>query len=253
MQNQTVEEKKEYLKKNSLAIPKHIGIIMDGNRRYAKHKLMVPWKGHEDGARTVEYVLGWCVEFGVKELTLYTFSIENFKRPKDEFKYIMKLFKKVFDKVITEHDDVLSIHKNKIRVSFIGRIDMFDKDIQDMMRKMMDITKDYDKLRVNFAMAYGGRYEIIDAIKKIAKDVKDGKISFDEIDEKIVGKNLYRDSDVDLLIRTSGEQRISNFLPWQLSYAEFYFEPHLWPEFTKEDFVNAVYDYAHRHRRFGGN
>jgi len=240
---------KQFLLDNRDALPKHIGIIMDGNRRFAVKNGFKPWLGHSEGVKSVKRVIENSVELGIKELTLYTFSTENFKRSSEEFNHLMKLFKKNFKKVID--DDELSIKKNKVRMRFIGRLEMFDAPIQEMMQELMEKTIDHENLIVNFAMAYGGRYELIDAIKKISKDVKDGKIDITDIDESVIGKNLYLDSDVDLLIRTSGEHRISNFLPWQLSYAEFYFEDHLWPEFSTEDFHMALHDYAKRHRRFG--
>jgi len=241
---------KQTLLDNKAALPSHIGIIMDGNRRFAKKNGLKPWLGHEDGVKSVERLIENSIELGIGELTLYTFSTENFKRAPEEFKHLMKLFKKNFKKLIDD-DDKLSLKKNKVKIRFIGRLEMFDSSIREMMEDLMEKTKHHDKLIVNFAMAYGGRYELIDAVKKISKEVKDGKIEIADIDEDVMGQNLYLNSDVDLLIRTSGEHRISNFLPWQLSYAEFYFEKHLWPEFSTEDFHKAVYDYAKRNRRFG--
>jgi len=240
---------KQFLLDNKDALPRHIGIIMDGNRRFAKKNGLKPWLGHSDGVKSVERVLENSLELGIRELTLYAFSTENFKRAPDEFKHIMNLFKKNFKRLL--EDDELSIKKNKIRIRFIGRLEMFDKSIRKMMDELMTETERNEDLTVNFAMAYGGRYEIVDAVKNICMDVKDGKMDIEDIDEDAVSENLYLNSDVDLLIRTSGEHRISNFLPWQLGYAEFYFEKHLWPEFSTEDFHKALHEYAKRNRRFG--
>jgi tritrans,polycis-undecaprenyl-diphosphate synthase [geranylgeranyl-diphosphate specific] len=225
-------------------VPRHIGIILDGNRRFSKRLMMKPWKGHEWGAKKVEALLEWCKEFGIKELTLYCFSIENFDRPKREFDYLMDLFKREFEK-----DE--RIHKNKIKVNFIGRLWMFPKPLQKIMNKLMKMTEKYDNYTVNFAMAYGGRAEIIDATKQISEQVKKGKLDIKDINEKVFSKNLYLDSEPDLIIRTA-ESRLSGFLLWQGSYAEIIFLPNkLWPEFEKKDFVACLREYDSRERRFG--
>lgn len=229
-------------------VPEHIGIIIDGNRRFAKRLMMKPWKGHEWGAKKFEQLLEWCKEYNIKELTLYTFSIENFNRPKEEFKFLMELFLKEFEKL--KQDDS-KVHNNKIRINFIGRIHMFPELVQKAMNDLMDLTKDYSDFILNFAMAYGGRAEIIDATKKIAQQVKEGKLNIDEINEEVFKKNIYMESEPDLIIRTS-ERRLSGFLLWQGSYAEIQFLPDvLWPEFTKEHFVQCIEDFKNRERRFG--
>jgi len=229
-------------------IPKHIGIIIDGNRRFAKRLMMKPWKGHEWGAKKFEQLLEWSKEYGIKELTLYTFSIENFDRPKEEFNFLMNLFLKETQKI---KQDESKIHKNKIRINFIGRIYMFPEAVQKAMHELMDSTKAYTNFIVNFAMAYGGRAEIIDATKKIAEQVKQGKLNIDEINEEVFKKNIYLESEPDLIIRTS-ERRLSGFLLWQGTYAEIQFLPDvLWPEFTKEHFIQCIEDYMNRERRFG--
>lgn len=228
-------------------IPRHIGIILDGNRRFSKRLMLKPWMGHEWGARKVEKVMDWAKEIGIKELTLYAFSIENFDRPKEEFNYLMKVFAKEFERTLKDE----RLHKDKIRINFIGRIEMFPEEVKSKMYELMEMTKDYDNYIVNFAMAYGGRAEIIDATKKVAERVRKGELGVDEINEEVFGKNLYLNSDPDLVIRTSGEQRISGFLLWQSSYAEFFFCPKLWPEFEKEDLLEAIEDYNKRDRRFG--
>jgi len=228
-------------------VPKHIGIILDGNRRFAKRLMMKPWQGHNFGAKKIWKLFDWCKELGLHEVTLYTFSIENFNRPKDEFNYLMALFAKEFKAVKKD----VRLHKNKIRINFIGRIDMFPKPVYDAMRELMEATKNYKAYIVNFAMAYGGRAEIIDATKKIAKKIKEGKLDVDKINEEVFSKELYMDSEPDLIIRTSGEQRTSGFLIWQGSYAELYWCQKMWPEFEKEDLIEAIEDYMLRERRFG--
>jgi tritrans,polycis-undecaprenyl-diphosphate synthase [geranylgeranyl-diphosphate specific] len=228
-------------------VPRHIGIILDGNRRFAKRLMLKPWMGHEWGAKKVEKIFDWLKEIGVKEATLYAFSVENFNRPKLELDYLMKVFDDEFGRLLNNK----RIHKEKLRVNFIGRIWMFPKNIYDKMQKLMEITKNYNDYVMNFAMAYGGRAEIIDATKKIAEMVKEGKLNVDEINEEVFKKELYMESEPDLIIRTSGEQRTSGFLLWQGSYAELYFCPKLWPEFEKEDLLKAIEDYNSRERRFG--
>jgi len=228
-------------------VPQHIGIILDGNRRFAKRLMMKPWKGHEWGARKVEKLLGWCKDIGIKELTLYAFSIENFNRPKQEFDALMDLVKKEFNKYYSDE----RLEKEGICIRFIGRIHMFPKDIQELMNKLQEKTKNNKKYFVNFAMAYGGRAEIIDATKRIAEKVKQGKLDLNKINEEIFKKNIYLDSDPDLIIRTGGEKRISGFLLWQGSYAELFFLDKFWPEFEKEDLIQIVKEFQQRERRFG--
>jgi tritrans,polycis-undecaprenyl-diphosphate synthase [geranylgeranyl-diphosphate specific] len=229
-------------------IPRHIGIILDGNRRFSKRLMIKPWKGHEWGAKKVEKLLDWCKELGIKELTLYTFSIENFNRPKEEFEYLMDLFRKEFERLKKEDS---KIHKNKIRIRFIGRLWLFPKDIQEKMQRLMELTKDYNNYMINLAMAYGGRAEVVDATKKIAKLVLEGKLKIEDINEEIFSENIYLNDEPDLIIRTSGEKRTSGFLLWQGSYAEWFFCNKLWPEFEKEDLIIAIKDYSKRERRFG--
>jgi tritrans,polycis-undecaprenyl-diphosphate synthase [geranylgeranyl-diphosphate specific] len=228
-------------------IPKHVGIILDGNRRFSKKLMLKPWMGHEWGAKKVEKLLSWAAEIGIRELTLYAFSIENFNRPKEEFDFLMNIFRKEFDKLI----DDPRLKEEGIRINVIGRLFMFPKDVEEKMHILVEKTKDNSKYIVNFAMAYGGRAEIIDATKRIAREIKEGKLDIENINEKLFSKNLYTDSEPDLIIRTSGEKRISGFMLWQSSYAEFYFLDKLWPEFEKEDLLKAIEDYSTRDRRFG--
>jgi undecaprenyl diphosphate synthase len=234
------------LKPSKNKVPYHLGIILDGNRRFAKRLMLKPWKGHEWGAEKVEKVLNWCREYGVKELTLYIFSQENFDRPEKEFNYLMDLFRKEFTRL--KDDPRLN---NEIKINFIGRIWMFPKEIQEIMNHLMEKTKDNKSFILNFAMAYSGRAEIVDATKKIAELIKKGIIDVKDINDEVFSENLYLKSEPDLIIRTS-ESRLSGFLLWQGAYAEIEFLPKkLWPEFTKKDFVKCLEEYSKRERRFG--
>jgi tritrans,polycis-undecaprenyl-diphosphate synthase [geranylgeranyl-diphosphate specific] len=228
-------------------VPKHIGIIMDGNRRFSKKLMLKPWNGHEWGAKKVEKLFNWCQEFDIKELTLYTFSIQNFNRPKKEFDYLMKIFKENFDKLIDDE----RLDSNGIRINIIGRIKMFPKDVQERLNKIMEKTKNNNNYIINFAMAYGGREEIIDATKKIAEQIKNKTLNVEDIDEKIFSSNLYCADQPDLIIRTGGDRRTSNFLSFQSAYSEWLFIDKMWPEFEKKDFEDAIKDFSERQRRFG--
>lgn len=232
---------------SSNSIPKHVGIILDGNRRFAKKLMLKPWKGHEFGAEKVKKLLEWAKDVGIKELTLYAFSYENFNRPKKEFDYLMYLFRKEFDNLIDNKD----IYKNKIKISFLGRLYLFPKDIQERMYRIMDKTKNNDKYIVNFAMAYGGRAEIVDAVKRIGEKIKEENLDVKSINEKLFNDNLYMGDDADLIIRTGGEKRTSGFLPWQGTYAELIFVDKSLPEFEKEDFLQCIKEFQSRKRRFG--
>lgn len=229
-----------------MKLPKHIGIILDGNRRFAKRLMKNPTKGHEWGYKKVKELLKWCKEFKIEELTLYTFSLENFDRPKIEFDYLMKLFKKAFTELLEEKD------LKKMKISFIGRINMFPDEVQKAMYNLAEKTrKNKALIKINFAMAYSGRAEIIDAVKRIAEQVKYNDLDPKQINETTIKDNLYLDSDPDLVIRTS-ESRLSGFLLWQSSYSEIIFLPNkLWPEFTKQDFIDCLKEYSNRERRFG--
>jgi tritrans,polycis-undecaprenyl-diphosphate synthase [geranylgeranyl-diphosphate specific] len=228
-------------------MPKHVGIILDGNRRFAKRLMLKPWKGHEWGAKKVEELLEWCRELDIKELTLYTFSLENFNRPKEEFNYLMKLFKDGFEKV----KDDKRINDYGIKVRFIGRINLFPKDVQATMRALMEKTKNNKNYVINFAMAYGGRAEIVDAARNIVKDIESGKLKASDIDESVFSNYLYLKEEPELIIRTGGEKRTSNFLLWQSHYSEWFFIEKTWPEFEKEDLIRVVNEYKRRERRFG--
>ena len=228
-------------------VPKKIAIILDGNRRYAKKIGLQPWKGHDFGVKRLNDLLDWCLELGIKEVTFYSFSTENFRRTKTEIDFLFNIFKKEFNNMKHRRD----IFKNKIRINVIGRVDMFPKDIRKAMLEIMEKTKKHKNLIVNFAMAYGGRQEIVDAFKKIAKKIKENKIKINIINEKLITQSLYLKSEPDLVIRPGSETRTSNFLTWQSVYAEFVFLDKLWPEFTKEDLIKCIEEFNKRERRFG--
>jgi len=228
-------------------VPKHVALILDGNRRYARKLGLQLWRGHEFGARKLEELLSWCIELGVKEVTLYCFSTENFTRAKKEIDYLFGLFWKEFEKMKQGR----GIFKDRVRVNVIGRTDMFSKKMQKAMLEAMQKTRKNRALLVNFAMAYGGRQEIVDAFRKIALSIQKNKTKINKINEALIANNLYLKSEPDLVIRPGGEKRMSNFLLWQSSYAELFFLEKLWPEFTKEDLVNIIKEFSQRQRRFG--
>lgn len=226
-------------------IPRHVAIILDGNRRFAKKLGLQPWKGHEFGVKKLHQLLDWCRELGIKEVTLYSFSTENFDRTKTEKNFLFNIFKKEFNNMKYKND----ILDNKIRINVIGRLDMFPKDIKKAMLSIMEKTKKHSNMTVNFAMAYGGRQEITDAFKRIIKNSRNLKP--EQINEELISKNLYIKSEPDLIIRPGGEIRTSNFLTWQSVYSELIFLDKLWPEFTKEDLLNIIREFNQRERHFG--
>ncbi|MEK6940219.1 MAG: polyprenyl diphosphate synthase [Nanoarchaeota archaeon] len=221
---------------------KHIAIILDGNRRYAKKALKEPWKGHDSGAEKVERLFDWCQELEIKELTLYVFSMQNFNRDKKEVDYLMNLFCKFFEKKETKE----KIHQNKIKIHFMGRTHLLPEKVQQIIYRLQEETKDYSAFQVNFAVAYGGREEIVDAINAI---LREGKIK--EVNEKILSQYLSLQNEPDLIIRTGGEHRTSNFLVWQSWYSEWFFLDRLWPDFEKEDLIKVIKEFSQRERRFG--
>jgi tritrans,polycis-undecaprenyl-diphosphate synthase [geranylgeranyl-diphosphate specific] len=230
-------------------VPHHVAIIMDGNRRYAKEFGLLVAEGHDKGREKLEEVLSWCLEIGIRMLTVYAFSTENVSREKDEIDALMRMFSQNFKRL--GDDD--RVHKNKIRVRVLGQKELLPSDVREAVEYAEDKTKDYDSYFFNLAVGYGGREEIIQAIRKIARDVKAGKLKAEDISEKTFSEFLYtRDMpDPDLILRTSGEERISNFLLWQLAYSELYFSDVYWPGFRKIDFLRAVRSYQMRKRRFG--
>lgn len=221
--------------------PMHVAIILDGNRRFAKKLGMQPWKGHEYGLRKLEELFGWCMELGVKELTLYAFSTENFKRARKEVNYLFSLFWNEFSRI----KEGKGIFAGKVRVNVIGRQWMFPKKMQRAMKDSMEKTAKNRKLVVNFALAYGGRQEITDAVKRIVK------ARLKKIDDETISKYLYLKNEPDIVIRPGGEIRTSNFLTWQSTYSEWFFIRKLWPEFTKKDLISCMRAFRQRERRFG--
>ncbi len=221
---------------------------MDGNGRWASQRNLPRIAGHSAGAKSVEEVIKAAKESGVKILTLYAFSTENWKRPKYEVDALFKLLENYID----SQTDILI--KNDIRLSVVGRIEGLPDDIQRKLKSIMDKTRAGSSLLLNLALNYGARTEIVDAVRAVAKDCASGKVDPDEIDEKIFSGYLYTKDlpDPDLLIRTSGEMRLSNFLLWQLSYSELYISKKLWPDFKKSDFIEALNEYQNRQRRYGG-
>lgn len=221
---------------------KHIGIILDGNRRYAKNQGKNAWEGHKDGAKNVKEIIDESSKLGIKELSLFTFSTENFKRPKIEFEFLMKLFKKAFSEIEKNEEYI-----RKYQIVFAGDKSLFSKDIQKIMISIENKTKNNNELKINFCMGYGGRNEIVTAVKNIINK----KIKIEDITEKMILDNLYVTSDVDLIIRTSGEKRTSGFLPYQATYAELIFLDKMWPEFTRQDLASCIEEFNNRKRRFG--
>ncbi len=233
-----------------MSVPRHLGVILDGNRRFAKRLMLKPWKGHEWGAEKFKKFMDWCFELGIEEITGYVLSIQNFGRPKEEFNYIMEVFKKECNALL-EPERLKELQEEGIRIVFIGRQWMLPKELQALQNKVMEATKGNNPRRVNFAMAYGGREEIIDAVQRIAVEVKQGKLDPAKINEEMFGKHLWLESQPDLVLRTGGEQRTSNFLTWQSTYSEFIFIDKLWPEVEKEDVIACLQEYKDRERRFG--
>jgi tritrans,polycis-undecaprenyl-diphosphate synthase [geranylgeranyl-diphosphate specific] len=229
----------------------HIAIILDGNRRWASEKELNPWLGHKKGAETVEQLLDWCEKLGVKFVTLYTFSTENFRRSPEEIGEIMKIAEEKFRKLLTDE----RIHRNKVHVKVIGRLNLLPENLQCLIGDVEKATENYDKQFLNFAFAYGGRAEIVDAAKTIAEKVKAGELNLDDVDESTVEKYLYTahmpKQDPDLIIRTSGEERLSGFLLWQSAYSELAFLDVYWPDFRLIDLLRAIRTFQTRKRRYG--
>ncbi len=232
-------------------VPAHIGIILDGNRRFAKRLMLEPWKGHEWGAKKVKELLRWCDGTGVKYLTLYSLSEENIKsRPKTELEFLLKIFEKEFIAITKKEHDV---HKNKVRVKVIGRTNILPKSLREAIAKAEESTKNYRDYFLNLAIAYGGQQEITDGVIKIAKDVSSGIIKPEQINEDLIRHSLYTNGAPypDMIIRTGGEKRLSNFLLWQSAYSELFFIDKMWPEFSKDDFLSIIEEFKQRQRRFG--
>lgn len=234
---------------NKEALPKHIAIIMDGNRRWAKKQGKPASFGHKEGAKTLEKIVRYANKIGIEHITVYAFSTENWKRAEEEVKALMLLFQTYLDDYAKRADT------ENIKVKIIGNLKALSEKMQASVKQCMERTKNNTGITFNIALNYGGRDEIIQAIKKISKEVKNGKLNIEEINEDTVSNNLYTEGqpDPDLLIRTSGEIRLSNFLPWQLVYSEFLFVEKNWPDFNEEDLNQAIIEYQKRTRKFGAN
>ena len=232
---------------NIAELPSHVAIIMDGNGRWAKKRLLNRIKGHEKGAEAVRTIVRTSREVGIAVLTLYAFSTENWQRPKVEVAALMSLLKKFLESERKELSD------NNIRVNAIGQIERMPQDVQETLRETMHFTRDSNGMLLNLALSYGGQAEIVRMVRKIASKVRDGLVDIDHITPDLVSDHLYTRGmpNPDLLIRTSGEMRISNFLLWQIAYTEIFITHTLWPDFGKEEFIEILEDFRHRKRRFG--
>ncbi len=229
-------------------LPRHIAIIMDGNGRWAKERGLTRNRGHREGVNSVREITRECAKLGIKQLTLYAFSVENWKRPKTEVNFLMRMLARF---LVRERKEIMD---NDIRLAAIGRLHELPKGVQKELRKTIKMSKDNKGMTLCLALNYGGRTEIADAAARIAADVKSGGIKPADITEEMFDGYLYTSGmpEPDLLIRTSGEMRISNFLLWQMSYAEFYVTKVCWPDFRKRELMKAIRDYCKRRRRFGG-
>jgi undecaprenyl diphosphate synthase len=232
---------------NTENIPKHLAIIMDGNGRWAKQKGFLRTLGHESGSKSVKIIIQECLDLGVEYLTLYAFSTENWNRPKLEVDTLMRVLINSLKKELKTMQD------GNIKMNAIGNIDKLPKKAQTQLNDVIDKTKDNTKMTLTLALSYGSREELVNVVKIISDKVKNNIISIDSIDDSIINEHLYTHNlpDVDLLIRTSGEHRISNFLLWQIAYAELYFTDVLWPDFKEKDLHEAIISYQKRERRFG--
>jgi len=229
-------------------VPKHIAIIMDGNGRWAKSKFLPRTAGHKAGVETIRTVLRECKKLSVKHVTLYAFSTENWKRPKLEVDTLMNLLSTYLK------NEVATLHKENVKLTAIGDINNLPSQCVKELNKAIELTKNNTGCNLNLALNYGGRLDIKNALVDIIKDVKVGKINLDEIDENTISNHLSTKSipDPDLVIRTSGEERLSNFLLWEVAYAEFHFTNVHWPDFDEKELQKAIFTYQNRDRRFGG-
>ena len=229
-------------------LPKHVAVIMDGNGRWAKKRLMNRVQGHQKGSEAVREIVRASREMGISFLTLYAFSEENWNRPEAEISALMGILKDFLRSQLPE------MQENGIRLQSIGRIEKLPKDTRNVLYQTIEKTASNTDMVLTLALSYGGRQEIVDSVRKIAKEIREGNLSVDGISEDLISKFLFTSKmpDPDLLIRTSGEYRISNFLLWQIAYTEIYITPTLWPDFNREEYLAAITDYQKRDRRFGG-
>lgn len=244
----------EYHLKNTISkkkVPTHIAVILDGNRRWAKRNEYMKRIGHERGADRVENFIDWCRELGIKIITIYALSTENLEKRDDEIDYLFEIIENRLKKLLNEP----KLHKYKMRVKGIGKLELLPQSLQNIIKELEEITKDYNEMYFNIAIAYGGQVEVVDAIKKIASMVKDNKININDIDKRLIDSCLYTSylpqPEPDLVLRTSGEQRLSGFLIWQSAYSELIFVDIFWPEFRKIDLMRVIRIYQKRERRFG--
>ena len=235
-----------------LEVPKHIGIIMDGNGRWAKKRMQPRVFGHKAGMEALQEVTIAAKEMGVQALTVYAFSTENWTRPQQEVSFIMNLPVEFYDRFVPE------LHRNNVKIQMIGEVSRLPKETLEALEKAEALTRFNTGLILNFALNYGGRAELTQAVKQIAQEVLDAHLNPGDISEETIANYLYTNSlpkdlrDPDLIIRTSGELRLSNFLPWQAAYSELYFTDVMWPDFGEKALQDAIEEYSHRHRRFGG-
>ena len=232
---------------NKERLPKHVAIIMDGNGRWAKKQGFLRAFGHESGTKSVKEIIKASVEIGIENLTLYAFSTENWNRPKLEVDTLMKVLINALKK------EVDTLQKHNIKLNAIGNLEMLPKTAQNQLLEVINLTKNNNTMTLTLALSYGSREELTNAVRIISEKVKNNIISIDAIDDSIINEHLYTHNlpDVDLVIRTSGEHRISNFLLWQIAYAELYFTDILWPDFKEQDLYEAILSYQKRERRFG--
>ncbi|WP_297420413.1 polyprenyl diphosphate synthase [Thermococcus sp.] len=230
-------------------LPNHVAIIMDGNRRWARKLEKPPWYGHFFGSQKLEEILEWCRELGIKTLTVYAFSTENFRRTPEEINALMNLFEQKFKELMVDE----RVHKYGMRVNILGRKELLPENVRKAAEEVERATRKYMNYILNIAIAYGGRSEIVDAVKDIVRDIEAGKIRAEDIDEELVKRYLYYPEmpDPDIVIRTGGEERISNFLLYQIAYSELFFVDVYFPEFRKIDFLRIIREYQKRQRRFG--
>jgi len=225
----------------------HVGVILDGNRRWAKKHGLPIAEGHRRGIENAKALIDWCHELGVAELTLYTFSQQNFRRPVSEIKDLFAIFREYFTQMLTDY----RLHEYQIRIRIAGKLDKFPPSLRKILVKLMEMTNHYNKYKINFALGYGGREELVEATRALAREVKTGTLKPEQITERLIEQHLSVTSEPDIVIRTGGEVRTSNFLPWQTIYSEWFFLKKQWPAFTKADLVKILADFRTRNRNFG--
>lgn len=228
-------------------LPNHIAIIMDGNGRWAKMRGLPRVMGHKAGMKALKDTVRTCSDLGIKILTVYAFSTENWKRPQDEVNFLMNLL------VEYMHKELFELHKNNVRIKVLGEVDVLPKETRKEIKEALKLTGNNNGLQFNIALNYGGRVEIVNACKRLCEQVRNGLLDVEQINEEIFSRYLYtgEDPEPDLIIRTSGEQRISNFLLWQCAYSELVFVEELWPDFNKKVLLSAIWEFQNRERRFG--